>query len=180
MDLLMRRLVAIVCLVLCAWGVQAQKVGDEASVKAAFIYNFAKYTEWGALPAGAPVVVCVVGDNKLLTAVTEAVKGQQASGRAFDVTRPADGSTWGSCQVLFIAAPDVGRSSVALDRLRQRPVLTVSDGNAFARTGGIIEFFREGDRMRFAINVAASERAGVRISSRVLALAKIIKSYDAQ
>lgn len=172
---MIRRLVVIVCLVSGAWGVHAQKVGDEAGVKAAYILNFAKFTEWGALPAGAPVVVCVVSDNVLMAALTDAVKGQQAGGRSLDVTRPADSSTWGSCQVLFLAGPEVSRSAVALDRLRQRPVLTVSDGHAFARTGGIIELFREGDRMRFAINAVAGERAGLRISSRLLQLAKIVK-----
>jgi len=120
--------------------------------------------------------MCIVGDNALLTAVTDAVKGQQAGGRTLDVTRPGDGTAWGSCQVLFVAEAEVRGAAVALDRLRQRPVLTVSDGAEFARTAGIIEFFREGDRMRFAINAQAAERAGVRISSRLLGLAKIVRN----
>ena len=176
----MRRLAIIVVLVLGAWGTHAQKAGDEATVKAAFLFNFAKFTEWAALPAGEPVVLCVVGDSAVMAALGDAVKGQQAAGRRLDVTRPRDGAAWPSCQVLFIAGTEVGRSSIALDRLRERPVLTVSDGNAFARTGGIIEFYREGDRMRFAINAVAAERAGLRISSRLLGLAKIVRSNHAQ
>lgn len=175
-----RRLVVVVWLALSSWGVGAQQVGDEAVVKAAFLFNFAKFTEWAMLPPGAPVAVCVVGDSALLNAVTDAVKGQQAGGRKFDVTRPGDGMGWGACQVLFVAGAEVSRASIALDRLRQRPVLTVSDGTAFARTAGIIEFYREGDRMRFAINAQAAERAGLRISSRLLGLAKIVRNNDAQ
>lgn len=179
MDLLMRRLVAIVVLLMCASGISAQKVGDEATLKAALLFNFAKFIEWPALPAGAPVVLCVVGDNPVMSALDEVVTGQQAAGRKLQVIKPRDGAAWSACQMLFIAGTEVGRSSIALDRLRQRPVLTVSDGNAFARTGGIIEFYREGDRMRFAINAVAAERAGVRISSRLLDLAKIVRESHA-
>lgn len=175
-----RRLVLLVWLLVSASGVSAQKVGDEAVVKAAFLFNFVKFTEWDVLPAGAPVVLCVVGDNAVMAAVSDAVKGQQVAGRGLDVTRPRDGAAWSSCQMLFIAGAEVGRSSIALDRLRERPVLTVSDGVAFARTGGIIELYREGDRMRFAINPGAAERAGLRISSRLLGLAKIIREGHVQ
>lgn len=174
-----RHVIVILWLLLGAAGVQAQKVGDEATVKAALLFNFARFTEWGSLPADAPIVLCVSGDAALFAAVTKAVNGQQASGRNLEVIRPRDGASWPSCQILFIAGADVGRSSIALDRLRDRPVLTVSDGPSFARTGGIIEFYREGDRMRFAINTVAAEQAGLRISSRVLALAKIIKERHA-
>lgn len=162
-------------LVMAAWGVTAQKAGDEAAVKAALLYNFVKFTEWRGLPAGAPVVLCIVGDSSVWAAVVDAVKGQQVGGRTIDVRRPSDGTEWTSCQVLFVAGTEVSRSSIALGRLRYRPVLTVSDDHAFARTGGIIEVYREGDRMRFAINAEAAERAGLRISSRLLGLAKIIR-----
>lgn len=155
---------------------RGRQAGEEAAVKAAFLYNFVKFTEWKELSPNAPIVVCVVADRALWTAMVDAVKGQQIGGRTLDVRQPAGGAAWSDCQVLFVGGAAVRRSSSALNNIRTRPVLTVSDAEAFAQDDGIIEFYREADRMRFAINVEAANRAGLRISSRLLGLAKIVGS----
>jgi hypothetical protein len=151
-----------------------------SALRAVLIYNFAKFTEWPALPASAPIVVCVVGDDAVATALAETVHGQNIGGRSLEVTRPQDTARWRLCQLLFIADAEARRSASGLDGIKTLPVLTVSDDKGFARDSGIIEFYVEGGRMRFAINVDAIERSGLHLSSRLLGLAKIIRSGNAQ
>lgn len=157
----------------------ARQAGSEVSVTAAFLYNFAKFTEWPALPPGAPIDICVVAEAVMADAVAATVRGEQINGHPLGVSRPRDGAEWASCQVLFISSAEVRHSAEALDRIRSSPVLTVSDGRAFANAGGIIELYVDRGKMRFAINVSAAARAGLRISSRLLGLARIVRDGHA-
>jgi hypothetical protein len=164
-----------------AQGVTAGDVPHaEIALKAAFLFNFAKYAEWPALPSGAPLVVCVVGDEAIASALADTVRGQNISGHALDVTRPQDATTWRACHVLFIADAETRRSASGLDGIKRLPVLTVGDGKGFSLSTGIIELYAEGGRMRFAINVDAAGRSGLRLSSRLLGLAKVIRDAHDQ
>jgi YfiR/HmsC-like len=153
----------------------AQVGRDISAVKAGFLYNFAKFAEWPALASAAPIVMCVAGDEKIAGALAETVREQKISGHALDVLRPADNATWRSCHLLFIADAELRRSAEGLGALKTLQVLSVSDQKDFAQTGGIIEFYLEGGKMRFAINVDAVDRSGLRLSSRLLGLARIIR-----
>jgi hypothetical protein len=153
---------------------------SDFSVKAAFLYNFAKFAEWPALPAGAPIVACIVGDDMIAAAFVQTVRGQNINDHRLDVSRSPDSVMWRDCNLLFIAAAEVQRSAGALGAIRTQPVLTVSDGKGFAQAGGIIEFYVEGGLMRFEINVDSAERSGLRLSSRLLGLAKIIRDRRVQ
>ena len=93
-----------------------------------------------------------------------------------DVSRPQDTDAWRNCHLLFIAAAETRRSAGGLGVIKALPVLTVSDYKGFADTDGLIELYVEGGRMRFAINLAAVERSGLRLSSRLLGLARIIRN----
>jgi hypothetical protein len=148
---------------------------DISSVKAGFLFNFAKFAEWPALPSGAPIVLCVVGDEPIAAALAETVREQKISDHALDVWRPQDSAAWRVCHLLFIADAELRRSADGLGAIRTLQVLSVSDGKDFAQTGGIIEFYLEGGKMRFAINVDAVDRSGLHLSSRLLGLAKIIR-----
>ena len=168
---------------IAAPGIAADNGNDVASdiaVKAAFLYNFAKFAEWSALPSGAPILVCIVGDDGIAAAVVETVRGQNIGGHALDVSRPQDSATWRLCQLLFISDAETRRAAGGLGAIKTLPVLTVSDGKGFAQTDGIIELFVEGGRMRFAVNVDAAEGSGLRLSSRLLGLAKVIRNGHVQ
>jgi hypothetical protein len=154
-------------------------VGSDVAVKAAFLYNFAKFVEWPALPAGAHIVVCVVGDDRIAAALVETVRGQEIGGRALEVLRPQDSVTWEACHLLYIAGAETQRSAAGLGAIKTLPVLTVSDGKGFSEASGIIELYVEGGRMRFAINMDAAERSGLHLSSRLLGLAKVIRNGHA-
>jgi hypothetical protein len=155
---------------------QAAAASDVA-VKAAFIFNFAKFTEWPGLVAATPIHICVTGDEPMAAALAQTVRGQNIGGRPLTVLRPVDSTSWPSCQLLFIAA-NVPVPTGALDGMKTLPVLTVSDRKGFSQTGGVIELYLEAGRMRFAINVDAAEDAGLRLSSRLLALARVVRSPD--
>jgi hypothetical protein len=158
----------------------AGDVADDVAVKAAFLYNFAKFAEWPALAPGGAIALCVVGDGRIANALVETVRGQNIGGHALEVSRPQDSATWRSCHLLFVASAETKRATGGLIGIKTLPVLTVSDGKDFAQTGGIIELFVEGGRMRFAINVDAAEAAGLRISSRLLGLAKVTRNGHGQ
>jgi uncharacterized protein DUF4154 len=148
---------------------------SEVAVKAAFLYNFAKFAGWPALKSGVTIVLCVVGDDDVADALGQIVRGHTIDGHALAVTRPEDATTWRSCHLLFIVATEARRLAGGLAGLRSLPVLTVSDGKDFAKAGGIIELYADDERMRFDINVDASRRAGLPMSSRLLALATIVR-----
>jgi len=169
---------ALAATVIAAPGIAATQGADvtpDAAVKAAFLYNFVKFTEWPELPPGSPLVICSVGDDAIAAALVETVRGQNVSGHAFEVRRPQDSTTWRSCHLLFIADVEMKRSLGGLGALKAQPVLTVGDARGFAQSSGIIEFYVESGHMRFAINVNAAERSGLRLSSRLLGLAKIVR-----
>jgi uncharacterized protein DUF4154 len=170
--------IALAAVVIAAPG-QAAGVGSEVppdiSVKAAFLYNFAKFVEWPALPSGSPIVLCIFGDDMIAAVLVETVRGQNISGHTLEVRRSQESATWPACHLLFIADAETRRSAGGLGGLRMLPVLTISDGKGFSRAGGIIELFVEGGKMRFAINMDAVERAGLHLSSRLLGLAKVVR-----
>ena len=175
--------VAIAGIVLALGAVPAVARAQTASareVKAAFLFNFAKFTEWPALPSGVPIAACVVGDDGVASALESMVAGQRIGGHEMSVRRAPDAAAWPTCHLLFIAETEIRRASNPLERIRTMPVLTISDGRGFAQTAGIIELFLEEGRMRFAINVNAAERSGLRLSSRLLGLAKITRDERVQ
>lgn len=153
---------------------------SDSAVKAAFLYNFAKFAEWTALPAGAPIVLCIVGDNEVAAALVQIVRGQTIGGHPISIERPEQASSWRTCQLVFLPAAELRRGAERLAGLKALPVLTVSDSKDFAQSDGIIELYVDDGRVRFAINVDALERSGLRLSSRLLGLAKVIRDRHVQ
>jgi hypothetical protein len=149
--------------------------GSQAAVKAGFLYNFAKFAEWPALPSGAPIVVCILGDDDVAAALTATIHGQTIGGHAFEVSRPQGQRAWPGCHLLFVADSETRQFDAGKIAIAALPVLTVSDGKGFSQVGGVIELYIDDGRMRFTINVSAAERAGVRLSSRLLGLAKVVR-----
>lgn len=159
-------------------GTAAGQEAEEDAVKAAFLYNFAKFTEWPALGVDAPIVVCVVGHEGIAAAFVQTVRGQKIEGHALETRQPKDSTGWPSCQVLFLAATQAPLPEGGLRGVRTLPVLTVSDQRGFSREGGIVELYVDGGRVRFVINVDAAERSRLRLSSRLLNLARVVRDGD--
>jgi hypothetical protein len=175
--------IALAATLIAAPGIAAGSGTDlapDVAVKAAFLYNLAKFTEWSALAPGATIAVCIVGADGIAAALVGTVRGQNISGHTLEVRHAHDSATWGSCHVLFIADAETRQAAGGLGEVRTLPVLTVSDGKGFSQRDGVVEFYVEKGRMRFAINVDAAERSGLHLSSRLLGLAKVIRNDHVQ
>jgi hypothetical protein len=153
---------------------------SDVAIKAAFLYNVAKFTEWPALAAGAPLMLCVMGDARVAIALVETVRSQRIGGHAIEAKAIGSDTPTRSCDVLFISTSETRRTAALLDGLKSLPILTVSDGKDFARSSGVIELFVDSGRMRLTINTDAVDRSGLHLSSRLLGLAKIVRDEPAQ
>jgi hypothetical protein len=160
-------------LLLLPWGGRADEV-DEASLKAAYLFNFAKFVSspvWEAEGAEAPFRFCVLGHHPFGDALarlpTKQVRQHPILVEYLRATAPL-----GACRVLFIGAAEEPRLRRLLPVLKDRPILTVSDLPGFTRLGGMIEMLQEGQRLRFEINLAAAKAAGLSLSPKLLRLAK--------
>lgn len=152
---------------------------SDTVVKAAFLYNFAKFTTWQSHRQASPITLCVMADTRIASALVETAGEKRIDGQGLDIRQIAGDDSVGVCDVVFIPASETRRFASLLRGLAAKPVLTVSDGKDFARMGGIIEFFVEGGRLRFAINTDAASRARLQLSSRLLGLARIVRDGDA-
>jgi hypothetical protein len=152
--------------------VSAQDV-TEPALKAAFIYNFAKFTEWPAdvVPAAQPFVMCVVGDAAVSDALERTVKGRMVAGHTMAVSAVVPAAPQRLCHVLYVSQVTPGEAAQLVAPLRDVPVLTISDVEGFTELGGIAQFFYEHGRLRFSVHVESARRAHLQISSRLLALA---------
>ena len=150
----------------------------EPALKAAFIYNFLQFVTW---PENAfsgledPLVIGVVGETPVLQALRRDVEGKTVSGRKIVVRQvrnlPPEG-----VHVLFVAGNERRRLPQILESVEGHPVLTVGETDQFAQEGGIINFFQVQNKIHFEINPLAAERSGLKISSRLLKLARIVSS----
>ena len=156
--------------------VAAADASVEPHVKAAFLYNFVKFVEWADDRAlNGPVTVCVAGSPAVAASLKGAAQQHRADARELVVQQVTSDSLLTACQLVYIAESDEQRARHWLAALSGSTAFTVSDFERFARLGGVANFFVQDGRLRFAINVDAARRASLRISSRMLALAQIVK-----
>jgi hypothetical protein len=150
----------------------------EYEVKAVFLYNFAKFVEWPPDPpddANDPVVVGIIGRDPFGDALEQALLRKTLNGHALAIKRFKDERGARGCRILFISISERKRLKALFASLEGDHVLTVGDNENFAKAGGVIAFTLEDNRVRFTINVDAAQRAGLKISSKLLSLAKIVQ-----
>jgi hypothetical protein len=151
---------------------------DEYQVKAAFLYNFAKFVEWPPQAfrnASAPLAICILGPNPFGRSLEEAVDGKVVEDRKLVVRQFADIRQVNGCHILFVSSPERKSLRAILGDLKESGVLTVGETEGFTAEGGVISLQLEGDRVRFEINLDAAGRQKLRISSKLLSLARIVK-----
>jgi len=148
----------------------AQDVPLEYRVKAAFLYNFVKYVEWP--PHSKPsILICIAGHNPFGDVLTELIRNERVRGLPLAtevILEPRP-----DCDVLF--TPKTSNVPVYLKAAAGTPTLTVGETDRFLEEGGIVRFVNSGQNVRFEINRAAAERVKLRISSRLLQLARIVE-----
>jgi hypothetical protein len=149
---------------------------DAGLVKAAFIINFLKFVEWPAadLSSGAGLTVAVLGDDAFGAVLSRASAGQTVQSRGVTVraiTRAGDAN---GAHLLFIAGSQERSLSAILRAIEGRAVLTVGDTEGYAQAGVMLNLYTFDQRMRIEANTTAAARAGVRLSSQLLRLARIV------
>jgi hypothetical protein len=147
------------------------------ALRAAFLFNFAKFSEWpaDALAPGQRLSMCVVGDAAVADALGQTIKGHVIEGHELTVTVLRVDESASACHLLYVSTSEIKQSARLLLAAKRAAVFTVSDADGFAQSGGVAELIVENDRIRFAINVASAHRMRLNISSKLLSLATIVK-----
>ncbi|GAC1654875.1 MAG: hypothetical protein NVS9B15_15600 [Acidobacteriaceae bacterium] len=152
----------------------AQQNATEEQVKAAYLYNFGKFASWPDAPKDT-FNLCVIGDNPFHGALEATIANETISGARVRVVPLSASQDAASCKIAFIAASEKGRLASLLPRLTHAHVLTVSDTAGFLERGRMIALVREGERVRFSVNMQAVDQAGISLSSELLKVAKQVQ-----
>jgi len=149
----------------------------EYQVKAAFLFNFAKFVEWPAEVFKGPedpIRICVVGEDPFGASLDDAVRGETVNGRQLTVQRTRSTSKLRDCHLVFVPRSEKGRASGILSSLEGVGVLTVGEGDGFLTAGGIIRFVLDHNRVRFEVNLGAAQDNRLKLSSKLLSLARTV------
>jgi hypothetical protein len=176
---LLAAVLACACLAfLSSQNLQAQvPKPTEYEVKAAYLSHFGGFVEWPA-KAGAPTdpfYICVLGQDPFGPLLDAALKDETLGGAPMAARRLSGVEEAAGCRILFVSTSKEAQLAAILTALGKSNILTVSDISGFTRRGGMIQFVLEGNRVRFEINLAAAQRAGLTLSSELLKLAVAIR-----
>lgn len=159
----------------------------EHQVKAAFIYNFAKFVEWPTNRAATgttnatnlgPIVLGVAGKSPCVVELEQIVAGRKINGRDLLVRAVASPADAGKVHVLFVTAGEDDQLEDWLSAGHEAGILTVGETEAFAKRGGMIRFLIEAEKIRFDVNMEAAEKAGLKLSAQLLKLARTVRRKD--
>jgi hypothetical protein len=149
----------------------------EFQLKAAFLYNFAQFTEWPAeafAVKDAPIVIGVLGKDPFGTALDDTVRDEFVRGKKLVIERYRTVEEIKTCHILYISQSESNRLDHILEKLDRRPILTVSDIPGSAPRGVMIRFVPEGSKIRFRINAEAAKAEKLSLSSKLLRVAEIV------
>jgi hypothetical protein len=152
--------------------VNAQQL-DENAIRVAYVFNLTKYVEWPR--AGNQLVVGVVGDGPMGEALEKMLSGKTSDSRLIRVVLSPNDEDLEQCDVIYVAHSSPKKVRAMLDHLRNKSVLTVGDTESFPKSGGMIGLVRVGEQVQMIVNLDAVQRARLKISSRVLSLATIVR-----
>jgi hypothetical protein len=145
----------------------------EYAVKAAFLYQFARFVEWpdGSPSSAGPVRICIVGQDPFGDVLDLATQDKRAAGRPLQVRRYRGLEDLRPCSIVFVTGSEAAEGAAVAERLRGSASLIVGEAAGFAQNGGMIAFRVEGGVVRFEINESAAALEGIRVSGRLLGLA---------
>lgn len=173
-------MVALVILGAARWlpcSAAQEPTAVEYQVKAAFLLNFAKFVQWPSTVFQndrTPITVCVFRYDPFGAALDEILRGKDINNRQLIARRITEIQELSSCQLIFISDREARRLPEILSSLKGGSALVVGETSSFAERGGSIQFFLEDNKLRFAINLDAVARSRLTLSSKLLALARIV------
>ena len=172
----MRRLLLLLFATLLALPAGAAR--DEYEVKAAFLLNFARLVSWPetARPATrAPIVVGVLGDEQVTRGIAAGIGETKVGSHPVEVRGVSGAEELAGTHILFVGRKEPENVAELLAAASANAALAVGESPGFALRGGVINFFTRDKKVRFEINPAAAQRAGLKISSRLLRLAVLVE-----
>lgn len=149
---------------------------SEEGIKAAFLYNFAKFTTWpdGAFAGGsAPVTVGFVGADALADKFEQVVTGRNANGRDFAIKKLAGGAGAENCQMVYVG--DATQAAAVLGATKGKPVLTLGGSDSFVSAGGMVNFVMEGGKVSFDLDLNAVNANGLKVDAKLRQVARNVK-----
>ena len=166
-----------------AWAAPALAAEDpsalEQRVKAAFLYQFASYVEWPSqafAQADSPVTIAVMSAETLAAELKQLVTGRNVGGRPVVVKQVRPGDSLAGVHILFISGAEIGRLPQLAQAPKPRPMLTVTESDGALGQGSMINFIIVDRRVRFEVGLDSAEKSGLRLSSRLLAVAQQVKT----
>jgi hypothetical protein len=172
-------LTLLLLLGVAALGASEERALDESDVKAGYLFNFANFVEWPskALPdEPSAFVACVLGDDAFAVLLERTLDGKAIGKHPFVVKRLSRDQDWGACHMLVVGNSLGNHLSDVAAKVAGTSVLTVSDIEHFSELGGMIGITRDGGRLHLAISRVNAERAGLKISAKLLSLATLTDS----
>jgi hypothetical protein len=165
-------------MVLLCEPLQAGIAQAEDRIKAAFLYNFTKFVEWppSALAANRPFHVCLAAGAAAIGEIENMMRGEAVRERPVQVIARAAADSPAACHLFYFGTEESERAARALATLKRSPVLTVGEGAAFIERGGMIAFVLEDNRVKFDINKTAIDRVGLAVSSKLLRVARHVRT----
>jgi len=184
---LKRRLAPIALLLLSAHeyrcAAYAQTGGlSEDQIKAGFLLNFLRFVQWpdaSYVTRSAPISVCIVGHNSMSAVLSEAVSGKEVDGHAIRVKLTKASDDLRTCHLVFVGSADERHTSQILDSLKGNSILTVGEYSSFAKSGGMLNFYTEENKVKLEMNLDAATRANLRISAKLIAVSHLISTKPA-
>jgi hypothetical protein len=159
-----------------------QPKAREFEVKAAYLYNFARFVEWpddgnGNRDGNGSLEICVLGADPFGQTLDATVAGQTVGGKNVAVKRISKPQDVGPCRIVYISSPEEWHLKDVLAALDKARVLTVSDIPRFSERGGMIGFVLDGNRVRFDVNLASAQGAGLTLRSELLKVATNVRKH---
>jgi hypothetical protein len=154
----------------------------EYELKAAFLFNFAKFVQWppsAFVSPQSPFEICILGDDPFGKSIDDVLRGKTVADRTVAIDRLKSLPAGEHCQILFISSSEGKHLPEIFAALKGTSTLAIGETEDFAASGGMIQFKLEEHRVRFIINVDATQQAGLQVSSKLLALAQVVRNAAA-
>jgi hypothetical protein len=153
----------------------AGQAAEEYEVKAAFIYNFTKFVEWPTTTDSPSFAICILGDDPFQSSIDRLAAGKVVGSRPVQVRRLKEGAEGRQCQIVFVGASERAKASRLVEAVRGTSVLTVGESIEFLRIGGMFYLSMADNHVSVVINPAATDAARLKVSAKLMTLAKVYK-----
>ena len=155
-----------------AVSVRAQTPTTANQVKAVFLYNFSQFVSWPTAANNTPFVIGILGNDPFGAYIESVVEGEKVGNNNIVVRRYNDVKEVQNCHILYINRPNAADLA---KQLSDRSILTVGEGEEFAKSGGMIRFYMDNNKIRLKVNTRFARAANLQISSKLLRVAEVIE-----